>query len=133
MTKIHKERIKLWIEDLRTTKAKQAKGYLKTKDGYCCLGRACEVYKKETGKGEWKKTGIGDIWFSANGQELPPHKSFAFLPQEVYRWFGFHTIEFEDGDFDDPIGVTNNNDEGNSFKWIADKLEKFFLAKPKRS
>jgi len=39
-----KEIKKLWIEDLRSNPP-QATGELKNEDGYCCLGRLCELIK----------------------------------------------------------------------------------------
>lgn len=32
-----------WLHDLETTKAKQGTGYLRSRVGWCCLGRACKV------------------------------------------------------------------------------------------
>ncbi len=43
-----------WIEALRSGNFKQVGGALRSYDGFCCLGVACEVYKKEL-HGKWIK------------------------------------------------------------------------------
>ena len=45
-----------WITALRSGEYNQDSdgGYLKTCDGYCCLGVLCDLYVKETGK-EWAR------------------------------------------------------------------------------
>ena len=37
-----------WLHDLETTDAEQAYSYLRTADGFCCLGRACETLGAES-------------------------------------------------------------------------------------
>lgn len=44
--------VKRWIEDLRSGKHKQAKGRLRDGNSFCCLGRACDVFKDEV-NGSW--------------------------------------------------------------------------------
>jgi hypothetical protein len=44
--KVSKKDIKKWCKALDSGKYKQAKGYLQTKDGYCCLGVACKLFNK---------------------------------------------------------------------------------------
>jgi len=36
-----------WVDALRSGKYKQGQGYLRTPDGYCCLGVLCEVLNAE--------------------------------------------------------------------------------------
>jgi hypothetical protein len=42
-TKEDMQQFKIWIEALRSGKFEQTKERLQDKDGYCCLGVACEV------------------------------------------------------------------------------------------
>ncbi len=66
--KPNKENLRKWVKALRSGLYKQIKGVLKiskstkdvglsrlnfSKDGYCCLGVACEIYRQETGEGFW--------------------------------------------------------------------------------
>lgn len=79
MSTPNKERLRLWVQDLRTTDAKQARAYLRTTNGDCCLGRACEVYRIQTGLGDWEGKGFRDgrDCFDTTG-----------LPHGVREWFG---------------------------------------------
>ena len=43
-----------WIAALRSGEYKQGRSYLRDGAEYCCLGVLCDVYRKETGKGEWE-------------------------------------------------------------------------------
>lgn len=55
MKAIHKTRIRKWIAALRSGTYKQGMGQLKNGDAYCCLGVACDLYRKVTRKGRWEK------------------------------------------------------------------------------
>lgn len=41
---VDKKDIKKWVEALRSGKYKQTKETLQDKEGYCCLGVACELF-----------------------------------------------------------------------------------------
>jgi len=45
-----------WIKKLRDPEMKQVKTYLKTYDGYCCLGVLCEVYREDHPEVKWSLT-----------------------------------------------------------------------------
>ena len=49
----NRENIRKWVDALRSGEFKQARKALRTSDGFCCLGVACEVYRRETGRGAW--------------------------------------------------------------------------------
>lgn len=54
-----------WLHDLETTKAKQGNNYLRSRTGWCCLGRACKVMGMKGIRkfpGEYKKP-----YFEFNG------------------------------------------------------------------
>jgi hypothetical protein len=103
------ENFRLWIHDLRTTIAPQAQRQLRNGDGFCCLGRACEVFRTTTGKGEW----------TATGDFVLKDKRGAYLPPEVSDWLGVIG--------NDPIAISMYNDRGSSFHVIAGILEEHYL------
>ena len=45
-----------WLDALRSGKYRQASESLRTNEGYCCLGVACDVYHQEMSSGIWVKT-----------------------------------------------------------------------------
>lgn len=83
-----------WIIELKSEKYKRGSGLLKAKrsDGkisHCCLGVLCEIYKEETGKGQWDDTkwslvGVADYYYKFSVKE--PGSSSTVLPPEVEQW-----------------------------------------------
>lgn len=127
------ERKALLVAALRSGEFSQAKSMLHNADtgGYCCLGVACEVYRRETGDGEWRQEG-GDL--------LGRYKKFLNcdldLPNKVAEWFGLPEITPGRLDtspsvvYTDEYGykhsdaLTNlNDDKGMTFDEIADAIE----------
>ena len=87
MKPIHQQRLRLWAEILRSGKYQQAKGRLRRGNSYCCLGVACDIYRKETGKGQWD---------SAFRFQIGNLKGCSFLPFNVKEWFGLkHACDME--------------------------------------
>lgn len=43
MNEEQRKNVEKWIKALRSGDYKQGRGHLKTKDGYCCIGVACEI------------------------------------------------------------------------------------------
>lgn len=88
---MNKEIKKLWVEALRSGKYKQGTGRLITvgDDGVtrmCCLGVLCDLYIKQTGKGEWVND-HGIKHFTSSTE-----KYVAMLPPiEVVQWAGLTT------------------------------------------
>jgi len=108
---------RLWIKALRSEKYKQARGYLKRDDDYCCLGVLCEVYRQRTGTGEWDDNGFKD----GAGDE-----SYGHLTQDVIKWAGLQNNTWN---WNPKLGRTASasslNDKGKSFNFIADRIEKY--------
>lgn len=116
---MNKENIKLLVEDLRSGKHKQTKRRLRNilSNGYCCLGRACEVFMQhnpnviETKIDELTKT------FYYAGEA-------AVLPEVVAKWYGFATFtgwfKLENGG---RCSLVSLNDNGRTFAEIADVIE----------
>lgn len=83
-------------------------------DKFCCLGVACDIYMKETGKGYWEGTYFHD------------DESFSQtrLPENVKLWFGFSSYT---GGHTRPDGgytrLDNLNDRGVPFSSIADIID----------
>jgi len=77
-----------WCAWLRDPENKQTQGALQKDGRFCCLGGLCEVYREETGKGEWREHAMS---YSDFGE---PRMKFSFLdavgtlPHEVVSWAG---------------------------------------------
>ena len=110
---------KRWIEALNSDEYKQTKMCLKDSTGFCCLGVLTDLYIKEHSQ-EWKVIDMRD-YYSFSGRSKT-------LPNCVGEWSGLET--------DDPNFLKSSNervylsqlndDEGYSFKQIAQVIEKNF-------
>lgn len=113
---------KLWVEALRSGKYRQVKGRLKTVDGYCCLGVACEVAIKA---GVPVSVGTFGLFPAFDGET-------ARLPRAVRDWLGLRDDYGTHGD--DVTSLTHENDHGKTFLEIADIIESepegLFLPEP---
>ncbi len=113
-----KEEIKKkWITALTDGSYRQTKGYLKDKDGYCCLGVLCDLSVQD-GVGKWH-----DIVMmgGATYQQFitRTEKSTALLPTEVMEWAG---MSDSCGSYSKSV-LTSLNDSGVSFEGIAEVIE----------
>lgn len=117
------ENAKKWIETLETTDFPQGKQSLRSQDGYCCLGIACDLYSKLSPKG--LKTDIKEYIDRDDDKEYftcyyGECKEEAYLPVEVSNWLGMIDYHI----FGDPqFKLANLNDNGKSFKEIAEFLK----------
>lgn len=98
----------LWIEALVSGRYKQAKGSLRTEDGYCCLGVLCDLHSKSNIDNSWCDT----------GEYTSEYKYIGFstcLPPAVKNWAEL--------DGQDPTAggtkLSDLNDSGASFAQIA--------------
>lgn len=117
------------VDALNSGEFTQTRGKLSDGEGYCCLGVACEIYRRETGNGEWverKKYNRERHRGNANQFLVSGERFSSFLPKEVREWFGFN---------DDPPNnylqslLINMNDgllSPHSFSDIAKAIEKDF-------
>lgn len=117
------EAVQKLLAALRSGEFAQTNSVLRDETGYCCLGVACEVYKRETGDGAWK-VGYGNDRFNVGG-----HESSYTLPEAVREWLGF---SHSDGEFEGSVVLDGRrfatlvelNDAGTvSFAQIADVIE----------
>lgn len=99
--------LRAWIQDLRTTTAKQGKGKLRTKeDAYCCLGRACVVLGIPMGL-------IGKHYVTDRGTS-------AALPVDYWPLLGLSDASHD-------ICWEMNDRHGKTFPEIADYIEREIL------
>ena len=100
---------KAWVAALRSGEYQQTGGALRYDGGYCCLGVACDLYRKHKGL-QW----VGDSFL---GEELT-------LPLVVQEWLGLNT---RDGVYtiggDSAFALDRNNDTGQTFLDIAAIIE----------
>lgn len=121
--------IRKWVRALRTTKKRQATGFLHTNDGFCCLGIACEVALRNGVKIKVERdsdSSDDDFCVSYGGNS-------SLLPPKVRAFFGFKemdpTIAFDEGG--SVTASTANDDKKWNFRKIADAVETMYLKKKK--
>lgn len=65
------------VEALRSGDYEQTRFYLRYDGGFCCIGVMCDVYRKETGNGEWVPDPTGSDLFDFGAEQhqayAPPH------------------------------------------------------------
>lgn len=114
---------KKWVAALRSGDFDQTTGVLHDEAGYCCLGVACELYRRETGQGEWESE--VDEGFHRDTLRFLGEPST--LPNKVREWLG---LTDESGNFVseglDVFGydaLVAANDAGEPFDAIARIIE----------
>lgn len=105
MTELDQNRLK-WIEALESGEYKQTTNYLKTKNGFCCLGVACDLYDHTI----WIVGSIDKGYLNYAGKTSSP-------PNYVNEYFGLDATQ---GLIDDLINM--NDSEGKTFSEIAEYL-----------
>ena len=129
-----------WLEALRSGKYRQSRYKLRSLDnGFCCLGVLCDIYTKEVG-GSWKldKAGLSDSYemVSDSGHESVRSELPSFVRNWAdLEWFNpqvhvakgecdFPQVHVAKGECDFvPATLAELNDEGRSFKEIADIID----------
>jgi len=103
---------KKWVKALRSKKYKQGTGELKSVDNeYCCLGVLCDIIGMKA-----RKVSDGYTYFGNDYQIAPPSACQAVGLVDQH---GTYNTTIHDADC-----LTNDNDEGKTFKQIADIIEK---------
>ena len=112
-----------WLEALRSGEYIQGRDRLRLGDRFCCLGVACDLYAKETGKGGWLSPESNDSQvFMVRGRDM---KYTEGLPLVVSEWLvegikpnggsvPWKTVEYD-------VGV-ELNDKGATFVEIANRV-----------
>lgn len=124
---------RMWLAALRSGDYKQTTMTLRDKDGFCCLGVACDVYLKSgdaTKSAKWLNT--------AEFQSKKSEFGSGILPETVKEWLGLrdnageHYVRAKKDDLIIfPFGgkrytqesLSALNDGGKSFKQIAKIIE----------
>lgn len=116
-----RQRVKKWIEKLRSGDYKQGKGALRPEDNkFCCLGVACDYYAKSNRiKQAWGDEILeyddGLPFYDETGSKMSGGMS-----EHIMDWFGI------DDEYAETL-VEMNDEQGASFKKIASKIEKDLL------
>lgn len=127
------ERIRLWVDRLRDPESKQASNRLRTPNGMCCLGHACQVFLEQTGQGSWDDRGAGRPAHTAD-QIFDTGRNFSatMLPKTVCDWYGLNGMN---PTLEDPAGtgrqcgaVELNDNMALTLPEIADWVEATYLA-----
>lgn len=108
-----------WVQALRSSQYEQTTNYLRTQQGYCCLGVLCDLYAKEHNDVEWDVAGGVDYEFLSEIQSLP---------EEVVQWAGLSDEDpyYFEADVERNIHLAEINDAGASFEKIAQLIEEKF-------
>jgi hypothetical protein len=107
-----------WITALRSGEYKQTRLVLRTNTGFCCLGVLCDIFNKETGKGEWEKQFIYSYVFK-NGHE----SNRSYLPESIQSWAHFNTNSGELTINGSITSLSILNDYDYTFEQIAQIIE----------
>ena len=125
MTAEQRERVRAWVDALRSGAYPQAMGALRRGDAYCCLGVACDLYRRATGHGDWVGRWTVDgrfVYVSPDARE----SAVEVLSPVVKEWFGLPNLNpfVTIGSL---VALGWANDAGASFAQIADAIEAEFL------
>ena len=118
ITEKQKKRMRKLVDALLSGKYEQARKTLRLGNSFCCLGVACDIYRKETKKGKWVRSSGDD---SYDIHSFLEHTSY--LPDKVMKWFGFGDPR---GDKIGKSELSLRNDLGQSFKQIANAIERHY-------
>ena len=112
---------KKWIAALLSGEYKQAQGRLHEPgtSSYCCLGVLCDLYRKETGKGQWDMNGCFEVNGGVSGRGVPT--------RAVWMWGGLpdHNPDVNLSSYNLMSNGTlaAGNDAGLTFAQIAEVIE----------
>lgn len=118
LTPEQRENVAKLVAALRSGKFEQAHNQLRAGDRFCCLGVACEIYRRETSGGQWS----GSYFHSENSSG-----HWLDLPAAVANWLGGCNSGFDVTIGGTEDSLANHNDHGRTFAEIADALEQQVL------
>jgi hypothetical protein len=113
----------LWLTTLRSGEYKQGRHALRNGDQFCCLGVACDLYQKTTGKGQWSHSVTGHSGTSWRF-ETPSGSSMGNLLPEVAHWLGLSGLPAHGMSVQQQ--AADMNDHFASFEEIAAYVESYF-------
>lgn len=103
----------LWVDALRSGEWQQTQALLRTDEGYCCLGVACELALRNGVPVSRRK--VGDRWEYGEMDIV--------LPPIVQTWLGLASPEGNYEEDGEVFTLAERNDSGWSFDRIADIIE----------
>lgn len=111
-----------WVDYLLSGKYKQGKDALETitdkgESRFCCLGVACDLYRKA---GKRLKRKVNEVVYYG------PDGCKGSLPEPVREWLGLSTDIGQYGDSEAGLSLAELNDSGKKFPTIA----KLILSQP---
>lgn len=107
---------KMWIDALTSGEYKQAKGMLRSRDGHCCLGVLCELYKETHPHARWKVyANSGDMFIDSTSME----GQFSLTPG-VILWAD---LQRSDPQVKGGLCLSDLNDNGVTFDKIAKAIK----------
>lgn len=122
MKKMNPQVKKKWLNALRKSKIgrreiTQAIGHLRhgTEDSFCCLGVLCELYRLDTGNGQWEQNSPEPDF------KIGRSASYLVLPPFVMKWAGLTQNNPNWSDL--PDSLANLNDKHIPFSKIAAVIE----------
>jgi len=110
------ENVEKWVEALESGEFEQTQVSLKDEDGYCCLGVACDIYRRETGDGEWVWDEDFNSYAFVTEEDRP---NAAVLPESVRKWLGASSAAVRIGSWS---AIDMNDELGYDFKGIAARV-----------
>ena len=114
--KTPEEARKLWVEALRSGQYKQAHHRFASREGYCCLGVACEVFMQHESGLSKPASDTGSIGY----RQINGGREYGIsLPSLVQNWLGVRT---KDGDYCGTSLIEVNDDRADFLK-IAEIIE----------
>lgn len=113
-----------WVAALRSGEYQQAKEWLKTNDGFCCLGVLCDI----SGLGTWATEPCEGVYAKHLGAVAycdDDSMDATALSDKVQEWAGMFSEEgsLRDDDAAITYSLVQMNDEGWTFEEIADYIE----------
>lgn len=122
-----------WVTALRSDKFDQGTDNL-CKDGrFCCLGVLCELYMDEFDLAdEFSEPALVKDKHGEEREVVYYGGADDLLPNEVQEWAGMQThngtiVQVQDKIWDNDTSLAELNDDGMSFKDIADIIEKEWM------
>lgn len=111
-----------WDAALRSGEYQQTQGWLRTDEGYCCLGVLTDLAVK-AGIGEWVEVRDDRFGFVARVDPSIGAPEMGVLPLAVQQWAGLHsdTPQVVNRGYRPPLTVLND-EYGDSFNDIADLI-----------
>ena len=121
------ENAREWVAALRSGDFEQGRNVLASLDGrYCCLGVACEVYRRHFDLPKGRSISAAAYFFGSTPEPrrmTSPFEGVFVLPGDVATWLGLATPTGRFGPNGDASLADLNDMRSASFAEIADVIE----------